>query len=69
MARYIECERSEIPEGVRFDVPRHLQGQHVEVAYGDFGRAEHAEGDLYKRVHDRSVGPAAVTYYRRVDAE
>lgn len=54
----------QVPDGVRFDVPPHRQGQIVEVAYGGFGRAEHGPGDEYKRVHDRSEGPSAVRYYR-----
>ena len=54
----------QIPDGVRFDVPMHRQGQIVEVAYGGFGRPEHGPGDEYKRVHDRSEGPNAVRYYR-----
>jgi hypothetical protein len=61
---YVVCDASDIPAGVRFDVPRRLQGQTVEVAYGGFDRAEHDDGDPYKRVTDRSIGPKATTYYR-----
>jgi len=59
----------QIPDGVRFDVEAHRQGQIVDVAYGGFGRAEHGPGDDYKRVHDRSEGPNAVRYYRRIKAK
>lgn len=68
--KYTPCDESSIPAGVRFDVPRHLQGQIVEVAYGGISRSEHGPGDLYKRVTDRSVGagfPGRVTYYRLVN--
>jgi len=47
---YIRIPASQVPEGVRFDVPARNQGQHTEVAYGGFGRAAHCEGDKYKRV-------------------
>lgn len=66
MNKYIRCEKRDIPTGVRFDVPRRNQGQAVEVAYGTFGRYEASNGDPYKRVLDRSIGPDAVTYYRLV---
>lgn len=65
--QYVVCHESDIPSGVTFDVPRHLQGQIVEIAYGDFGRDGGANGDPYKRVTDRSTG--RVTYYRRVEAQ
>lgn len=61
---YVPCAKESIPDKVRFDVPRRNQGQTVEVAYGGFGRSEHDEGDLYKRVHDRSLGPEAFRYYK-----
>lgn len=63
VVKYVECSKDEIPEGVRFDVPRQNQGQIVEVAYGDFGRAENGIGDPWKRVTDAS--DRSVTYYRR----
>jgi len=68
-AKYVECGKGDVPGNVRFDVPARLAGQHVEVAYGGFGRAEHDEGDLYKRVTDRSIGPGAVAYYRLLVSE
>lgn len=66
--KYVPCAAHEIPAKVRFDVPGQNQGQIIEVAYGGFGAAEHGDGDDYKRVHDRSIGPAAITYYRAVEA-
>lgn len=53
-ANYIPCREIDVPEGVRFDVPRRHQGQIVEVAYGGWGRGEHDEGDEYRRVIDKS---------------
>lgn len=64
-ARYVPCALAEIPDGVTFHVLRQDQGQTVEVAWGDYGRAEHGPGDPWKRVIDRSEGPTP-TYYRRV---
>jgi len=62
---YVVVKATDIPEGVRFCVPGQNQGQIVEVAYGDFGRAEPGVGDPWMRITDRSeVGPP--TYYRRV---
>lgn len=61
-SKYIEISASRIPGNVRFDVPRRNQGQHVEVAFGGFGRYEHDDGDQYKRIVDRSTG--RTTYYR-----
>lgn len=55
MSKYIPIAFGSVPGNVRFDVPRHCQGQIVEVAYGGFSRAEHCEGDPYKRVIDRST--------------
>jgi hypothetical protein len=52
--RYVACRESDIPAGVRFDVPRRDQGQMIEVAYGGYGRAEHGEGDPYMRVTDHT---------------
>ncbi len=61
---YVECSESDVPAGVRFDVPGSNQGQIVEVAYGAVGsRYEAGEGDPWQRVTDRSDGK--VTYYRR----
>jgi hypothetical protein len=61
---YVAIPAAALPPGVRFDVPPQHQGQHIEVAYGGFARHAHCHGDLYKRVHDRSLGPDAVTYYK-----
>lgn len=63
---YVEVRESELPPGVRFDTPPQNQGQVIEVSYGGFARHCHCDGDPYKRVHDRSVGPRGVTYYRLV---
>lgn len=65
--KYISISKDQIPDGVRFDCPRHLQGQMVVVEYGGFGRAEHCDGDLYKRVTDTSIGPNATEYFKRAD--
>lgn len=69
--RYIEVTEKEIPAGVRFDVPRRYQGTGLEIAFGGFDRAEHDEGDLYKRVTDFSTGghfASTPRYYKRADA-
>ena len=65
MSEYEIVKYDLIPDGVRFCVPPWLQGQIVEVAYGDFGAAEPGVGDPWKRITDRSEvgGP---TYYRRI---
>ncbi len=62
-AEYVRISESQIPEGVRFDVTGPNQGQIVEVAYGGFGRAEHGQGDPYKRVTDKS--DRTVAYFKR----
>lgn len=66
-ARYVPCSLSDIPEGVTFHVLARDQGQIVEVAWGEFGAAEHGPGDPWKRVVDRSEGPTP-TYYRRAQS-
>lgn len=63
---YIRCEQSQVPRGVRYDAPRHLQGQIVLVEYGGFERAAHDDGAPYKRVCDTSEG-RTWTYYRLVE--
>jgi hypothetical protein len=68
--KYVECDKSEIPAGVRFDTPRSNQGQIVEVSYGGFGAAEHDDGDPYMRRTDTSIPtgkPGRVTYYKLAD--
>lgn len=60
---YVEIDVSAVPLGVRFDVPGQNAGQFIEVAYGGFCRGEHAAGDPYRRVLDRSTH--RVTYARR----
>jgi hypothetical protein len=65
--RYEPCNLSDIPDGVTFDVPPRNQGQIVEVAYGDFGRAPNDHGDPWKRVQDKSLPGWPVQYYRRVE--
>jgi hypothetical protein len=65
---YQPIQSAQIPPGVRFDVPRRNQGQIIEVAYGGFGRSEHDDGDLYRRVFDQSEPPGSpdrVRYYKR----
>jgi hypothetical protein len=66
-ARYTPCSATDIPEGVRFDIPRRNQGQTIEVAYGGFSRAGHDEGDDYRRTLDRSTGET--TYARLVESD
>ena len=65
MAKYTQINESDVPSGVRFDVPRRHQGQIIEVAYGGWGRYEHDDGAEYKREIDRSDRSAA--YYRLVN--
>lgn len=66
-SQYVEIPQSAIPPGVRVDTPPENHGQIIEVSYGGFASHLHCHGDIcYKRVHDRSVGPLAVTYYRLV---
>lgn len=60
---YLPCAAEVVPASIRFDVPGHLAGQTVEVAYGTRGRAEAGYGDPYKRVVDRSDG--SVKYFVR----
>jgi hypothetical protein len=52
---YQEIDETQVPDGVRFDVPRRNQGQMIEVAYGGFGAGPWDDGDLYKRVKDRTA--------------
>lgn len=52
---YHRIAEVDVPEGLRFSVEGRDAGQMIEVAYA---------GE-YKRVHDRSLGPDAITYYRR----
>lgn len=61
---YVRCNETDVPPGVRFDVPRRNDGQIVEIAYGGFDRAAHDDGDEYMRRHDRSLGPKAYEFYR-----
>lgn len=63
--KYMYRKIASVPDVARWDVPRHNQGQIVEVAYADPGghRDEACEGSLYRRVTDRSDG--SVTYYER----
>jgi hypothetical protein len=65
--KYVPCSKTDIPETVRFDVPGRLQGQMIEVAFGGFGRYEHDEGDLYKRVTDRGGTGGPPNYYRWIE--
>ena len=65
MTEYVECDIYDIPDGVRFDIPRHLQGQMVTISYGGFGRSEHGRGDPYMSRHDASSGEFQL--YRRSD--
>lgn len=64
---YAPCSRDEIPDSTRWDVPRANQGQIVEVAFANASpreRSEACNGDMYKRVTDRSDN--SVRYYCRV---
>lgn len=64
---YRRIEETDVPRGLRFDVPPESAGQAHEIAYADAHRSADLAvfGAEYKRVIDRSVGPRAVTYYRR----
>lgn len=59
---YIPCEENEVPGNVRFDCPRSMQGQMVEVEYGGHSRYEHGAGDPWKRITDRSA--RTVRYFK-----
>jgi len=54
--KYQPIKKSELPGGLRFDVPGQNQGQHIEVAYADYPafKAEARRGSAYMRVHDLS---------------
>lgn len=68
MARYayISISESKLPTRLRWDTPRHLQGQMVETSYADYPteRAEACNGSRFRRDHDRSDN--TTTYYERV---
>ena len=61
----VPIDASQIPDDVRFDIPRRNQGQIVLVAYGGYSRGEHDEGDPYMRVVDQSEGQEAAYYVLR----
>jgi len=61
---YVPCAESDIPAGVRFTVPRHLQGQTVERAYGHTGREDGGPGDPWMRFTDET---RRVQYFVRRD--
>ncbi len=65
-ATYREIPARLVPDGIRWDIPGRNAGQIVEIAYGTFGRSAAADGERYRRVHDRSIGPDAIRYYQRV---
>ena len=73
--KYVPCLKTDIPAGMRFDVPDRHQGQIIEVAYGGFGSSEIDDGvggAVYKRVTDRGVRPdhpEYAMYYRRLNPE
>jgi hypothetical protein len=62
---YLSVKESELPKGLRFDVPRREQGQIIEVAYADDPpeEGEACNGSKYRRESDQSDG--SVTYYVR----
>jgi hypothetical protein len=62
---YVRTLLESLPAELRWDVPRHNQGQIVEVAYADERplACEACHGSAYQRVTDRSDG--SVAYYRR----
>jgi hypothetical protein len=66
MSNYVKIKAEQVPIGIRFDVPAVNQGQIVEIAYGTFGRYEACDGDLYKRITDRSCGE--VEFFKRIDS-
>ena len=69
MRRYKPIPESEVPSGLRFDIPRSNQGQIVEHSYADFPRraSEAGSGSRYKRVYDRS--DRSVAFYRLVGCD
>jgi hypothetical protein len=60
---YVRCRKEDVPADARFHVPRHLQGQIVERAFGVFGCGEGCAGDPYMRIRDRS-DPRDERYYK-----
>lgn len=67
-ARYVPCQASDVPGGVRFDSPARHQGQIVEVEYGGFELASHDSGAPYRRQRDRSIAGDPWAYERTPDA-
>lgn len=63
--KYVKVSESSVPGNVRFDQPARFGGQIIEVEFGGFGRAEHDDGDLYRRQRDRSE-TTEWTYYKRI---
>ncbi len=61
---YTKIDESELPDGLRFDVPRMNQGQNIEAAYAAWPttRYEAGVGDKYKRVTNRVN--QTITYYK-----
>ncbi len=55
-AYYLRCNASAVPDGLRFDVPGHMQGQIVEYAFADAvtRRGEAGIGSAWKMATDRS---------------
>ena len=53
-----------IPGGLCWDAQD--SGQFVVVCYAGYGRAQAGDGDRYKRITDRSIGPQAHRYFKRV---
>lgn len=62
---YVEVQSSEVPAGLRWDVPARNQGQIVEVAYAawPWTAAEAGHGDEWQRVFDAS--DRSLAYFRR----
>ena len=53
---YLRCDASNVPDGLRFDVPGRFQGQIVEYAFADAitRRGEAGVGSAWKMTTDRS---------------
>lgn len=61
---YTKIDKSELPDELRFDVPRMNHGQSVEASYAAWPPTRHeaSVGDVFKRVINRVTN--TTTYYK-----
>jgi hypothetical protein len=62
---YYKIPETEVPEGVRWDVPRQNQGQIVTASYADWpwSQCEACHGARYQKVYD--AGDQSLAFHRR----